>query len=91
MSTTLTPPESQPPVRSAGRRHAANGNGRAKAVPAVACASSWAHEQVRSLPAVQKLIADGLQRGYLTPEEMTRALPADLGAEQVEEVRAFVC
>ena len=34
--------------------------------------------EVRELPAIQKLVADGLQRGYLTPEEMARALPSEL-------------
>ena len=46
--------------------------------------------EVRDLPAIQKLIADGLQRGYLTPEEMARALPSELGEDRLEEVRAFI-
>ena len=46
--------------------------------------------EVRELPAIQKLVADGLQRGYLTPEEMARALPSELGADHLEEVRAFI-
>ena len=46
--------------------------------------------EVRDLPAIQKLVADGLQRGYLTPEEMARALPSELGADHLEEVRAFI-
>jgi RNA polymerase primary sigma factor len=46
--------------------------------------------EVRDLPAIQKLVADGLQRGYLTPEEMARALPSDAGADRLEEVRAFI-
>ncbi len=46
--------------------------------------------EVRDLPAIQKLVADGLQRGYLTPEEMARALPRELGADRLEEVRAFI-
>ena len=45
---------------------------------------------MRELPAIQKLVADGLQRGYLTPEEMARALPSELGADHLEEVRAFI-
>src|SRR5262245_2406034 len=45
---------------------------------------------VRDLPAIQKLVADGLQRGYLTREEMARALPSELGADRLEEVRAFI-
>src|SRR5215468_5777879 len=46
--------------------------------------------EMRDLPAIQKLVADGLQRGYLTPEEMARALPSELGADRLEEVRAFI-
>jgi RNA polymerase primary sigma factor len=46
--------------------------------------------EVRDLPAIQKLVADGRQRGYLTPEEMARALPRDAGADRLEEVRAFI-
>ena len=46
--------------------------------------------EVRDLPAIQKLVADGRQRGYLTPEEMARALPRDVGADRLEEVRAFI-
>src|SRR5260221_10028188 len=46
--------------------------------------------EMRDLPAIQKLVADGLQRGYLTPEEMARALPSDLGADRLAEVRAFI-
>jgi RNA polymerase primary sigma factor len=46
--------------------------------------------EVRELPAIQKLVADGRQRGYLTPEEMARALPSELGADHLEEVRAFI-
>jgi RNA polymerase primary sigma factor len=42
------------------------------------------------LPAIQKLVADGRQRGYLTPEEMARALPRDVAADRLEEVRAFI-
>ncbi len=46
--------------------------------------------EVRDLPAIQKLVADGLQRGYLTPEEMARAIPRELGEDRLEEVRAFI-
>ncbi|MGH7338746.1 MAG: sigma-70 factor domain-containing protein, partial [Myxococcota bacterium] len=45
---------------------------------------------MRELPAIQKLVADGLQRGYLTPEEMARALPSEFGEDRLEEVRAFI-
>jgi RNA polymerase primary sigma factor len=89
-SSALTPPESHPPARSA-RRQSGAGSGKTKnGAAVVTCASTWAQGQVRALPAVQKLVADGMQRGYVTPEEMTRALPADFSTEHLEEVRAFV-
>ena len=92
-SSVPNPPDLQAPARNTTRRKSAGdtGNGRTKPSTggAVACASERVREQTRELPVVQKLVADGLQRGYLTPEEMVRALPDDFGESEFEEVRAI--
>jgi len=85
-----TPSEMHPPAPSASHPKRAVDTAKPEGGGAVACAASWANGQIRELPAVQKLVAQGLQRGYLTPEEMTRALPNELGADKLAEVRAIV-
>ena len=76
-------------ARNASRRKTAKREGKARSAPPVASADDWVRDQTRELPAVQKLVADGLQRGYLTPEEMVRALPDEFGDDEFEEVRAI--
>jgi RNA polymerase primary sigma factor len=87
MSTSVPTSRDAASARGASRRKS-NGNAKPSANGPVACASDWVRE-TRELPVVQKLVADGLQRGYLTPEEMVRALPDEFGEDEFEEVRAI--
>ena len=90
MSSTV-PTSRDPNSRGNSRR---KGNAKAKPsasgpVASVSNASDWVRDQTRELPVVQKLVKDGLQRGYLTPEEMVRALPDEFGEDEMQEVRAI--
>ncbi len=67
---------------SSNGKHA-NGN-------AVACDASLIRPETREHPAVRKLLADGQRRGYVTPEEMARTLPDELGADELAQVHAIV-
>ncbi|MEM7410132.1 MAG: RNA polymerase sigma factor RpoD [Myxococcota bacterium] len=83
MSTTVPPTTTDvTPPRTRKKRAAAAKNG-----TDVAGADRISAE-TRALPAVQKLVEMGLLRGYLTPEEMARALP-NFAEEKLAEVHAL--
>ncbi len=86
MSSSVPTSPNVPATHGNSRR---KGKAKPSASGPVATAGDWVRDQTRELPVVQKLVKDGLQRGYLTPEEMVRALPDEFGEDEMQEVRAI--